>query len=234
MITILIAIVLGLVGAAISFFLGAAAASVIAGATHMSNMEGARGYFAVAAGLITGLIGMIVTMAVTVRWRGAASFTAGLGITFASLCGMVLVAAAGLGIYWLSTPHPIHRNGPPVYLKFQIAPPPGGRALDISTWEVELDTDRNVAPGYWDRDAQSPPIASGRVEMYFRTSQRLLVIKAPDREARIFRLKLPADPTAARFRQWSEWRKADSADGPNQSSPAPRDQDYEVRYLVEP
>lgn len=237
MMTILVAMVLGLIGGAISFFLGAAAASVFAGATHMSNMEGARGYFAVAIGLVTGIVGMIVTMVLTVRWRGAASLTAGLGITFASLCGLVLVAAAGVGIYWFSTPHPIHRNGPPVYLKFEIAPPPGGVAPDLSTWEVELDTDQNVASGLWDRDAHSErigrPVVAGRVELYFRTKQRLLVMKMPDKEARIFRLRLPADPTAAKFRQWSEWRKADFADSPNQNGPAPKDQDYQVRYLIE-
>jgi hypothetical protein len=237
MMTILVAMLLGLIGGAISFFLGAAAASVIASATHMSNMEGARGYFAVAIGLLTGIVGMIVTMALTVRWRGAASFAGGLGTTLASLGGLVLLAAAGVGIYYISIPHPIHRNGPPVYLKFEIAPPPGGTAPNIATWEVELDTDKNVMNGYWDRDTRGEQsgrsVVSGRVELYYRTSQRMLVMKMPDREARIFRLRLPADPTAARFRQWSEWRKADFADSPGQNGPTAKAQDYQVRYLIE-
>jgi hypothetical protein len=50
----------------------------------------------------------------------------------------------------------------------------------------------------------------------------LPVLKMPSQESRIFRLPLPSDPTGAKFRQWSEWRKADFADIPGQSGPQPK------------
>lgn len=234
---VLLAMVLGLAGGAVAFFLGALLASVAAGVFHMSNIEGARGYFAVAIGALTGLAGMIVTMIITLRWRGVTSLAGVLGGSLASVGGVAALAAAGFGLYYMAIPHYIHPKGPPVYLKFEIAPPPGGATPDLSTWEVELNTDKNTINGYWDRDAHNQmdgrPVADGRVELHYRTRQRLLVVTMPDQQRRMFRLPLPADPTGARFRNWSEWRKADFAEGPGLNGPTSRSSDYLIRYLVE-
>ena len=41
-------------------------------------------------------------------------------------------------------------------------------------------------PGYWHTDApQDPAVPAGYVELYFRTSQRLFVLKFPGQEDRI-------------------------------------------------
>jgi hypothetical protein len=235
--TILFALLFGLAGGVAGFLAGALVSGVIAGAMHMSNMEGARGYFAVAVGLLTGVIGMVLSIILTLRWRGVTNLAGVLGGSLATIGGLIALAAAGVGLYYISIPHPIHRGGPPVYLKFEIVPPAGGQAPDLATWETELNTDKNSMPAYWDRDAHDQlngrPVAAGRVELYYRTTQRLLVMKMPNREARIFRLRLPADPTGSKFRQWSDWRKADFADAPGQDHPAPKDSDYSIRYLIE-
>ncbi len=235
--TIFLAMLFGLLGGAAGFFAGALISAVVAGALHMSTMEGARGYFAVAVGLPAGLLGMVVTVILTLRWRGVTNLASVLGGSLATFGGLVALAAAGVGLYYISTPHPIHRNGPPVYLKFEIVPPADGAAPDLSTWEAELNTDKNTMPAYWDHDAHDQfngqPVAAGRVELYYRTTQRLLVMKMPNREVRLFRLRLPADPTGPKFRRWSEWQKADFADQPGQDRPAPKDSDYSIRYLIE-
>ncbi len=161
--TILLAMLLGLAGGTVGFIAGALISGVIAGALHMSTMEGARGYFAIAVGFPSGLIGMVVTIILTLRWRGVTNIAGVLGHSLAAVGGLVAVAAAGVGLYYLSIPHVI--KGPQVLLKFEIMTPNGAETPDLGTWEAELNTDKNSMPAYWDRDAHieisGRPVAAG-------------------------------------------------------------------------
>ena len=60
------------------------------------------------------------------------------------------------------------------------------------------------------RDApENSGVRAGYVELYFRTSKRLFVLKFPGGEDRIFQLHLPANPMKAKYRAWSEWQNPD-------------------------
>ena len=80
--------------------------------------------------------------------------------------------------------------------------------------------------------ASSGVTSSGEVELYYRTSHRLLVFRFPDGRDRIFDPRLAArpDPEAG----WSDWRPVDFVGLPNQPQtvkPGPEDP-YELRYRL--
>src|SRR5439155_1339952 len=79
-----------------------------------------------------------------------------------------------------------------------------------------------------------PGVRAGYVELYFRTSQRLFVLKFPGREDRIFNLHLPANPMKAKYRVWSEWQNPDFvAKAGEQPSRFAGGSDYLIRYKLD-
>ena len=81
---------------------------------------------------------------------------------------------------------------------------------NLDNVEPELDTDRNAMSGTWRTEpAENPGVRTGYVEMYFRTSRRLFVLKFPGHEDRIFNLHLPVNPVKSKYRNWSEWQNPD-------------------------
>jgi hypothetical protein len=90
-------------------------------------------------------------------------------------------------------------------------------------------------PGYWHTEApENPGVRAGYVELYFRTSQRLFVLKFPGREDRIFKLQLPANPMKEKYRAWSEWHDPDfvakAGEQPDRFSGG---SDYQIRYKLD-
>jgi hypothetical protein len=74
-------------------------------------------------------------------------------------------------------------------------------------------------------------VRAGYVELYFRTSQRLFVLKFPGDTDRIFRLKLPANPMRTKYRTWSDWQNPDFvAKGGEQPSHPSGGNEYQIRY----
>jgi hypothetical protein len=90
-------------------------------------------------------------------------------------------------------------------------------------------------PGYWHTEApENPGVRAGYVELYFRTSQRLIVLKFPGDTDRIFRLKLPANPIRAKYRAWSDWQNPDFvAKGGEQPSHPSGGNEYQIRYKMD-
>jgi len=75
---------------------------------------------------------------------------------------------------------------------------------------------------------------AGCVELYFRTSQRLFVLKFSGQEDRIFRLKLPANPMREKYRTWSDWQNPDFvAKGGEQPSRPTGGNEYQIRYKMD-
>ena len=73
---------------------------------------------------------------------------------------------------------------------------------------------------------------SGTVELYYRTSSRLLVFRFPDGRDRIFRLGLAAKPDPDDG--WSDWRPVDFVGLPGRpqtAKPGPKDT-FALRYRV--
>ena len=154
-----------------------------------------------------------------------------------ALLAIVAIAAAGLAIQYYSVPHRLEYDQAGASLEFELRAP-AGFALpdDPAGIEVSLDTDLNQQPADWSEPALRQEgdwkILSGDVELYYRTSQRLLVFRFPDGRDRIFRPALSAKPEPEQG--WSDWRKVDFvgvAGQPQTINPGPEDP-FELRYRV--
>jgi hypothetical protein len=146
-----------------------------------------------------------------------------------------VIAVSGFGIWYAGQPHVLNINGPTPQLQFEVKPPSGQSIESLADVQPELDTDRNAMPGYWHTDTPANPgVRTGYVELYFRTSQRLFVLKFPGDTDRIFRLKLPANPMRAKYRSWSEWQNPDFVAKKNDqpSRPSGRNE-YQIRYRMD-
>jgi hypothetical protein len=140
-----------------------------------------------------------------------------------------------LGLWYAAQPHVLNLNGPTPLLEFEVKPPEGQSVENLANVEPELDTDRNSMPGTWRTEApETPGVRAGYVEMYFRTSRRLFVLKFPGHEDRIFNLHLPANPMKTKYRSWSEWQKPDFvAKADQQPTRFSGGNDYQIRYRVD-
>lgn len=76
-------------------------------------------------------------------------------------------------------------------------------------------------------------ILVGSVEMYFRTSSRLLTLTLPDKTDVIFDIKLPGKPKHAR--ELGDWQRASfiGEPGKSQTRRATAADNYEIRYRAD-
>jgi len=231
---ILFGILGGIIGLVAGLFLGFALGSALAAAFHVSTFEGGAGYFAAAIALIVTVIVTPSTILLTLYWRGVRRMWLFVGLVVVGV-SIAAITASGFGIWYAGQPHVLNLNGPSPLLEFEVKPPDGQSLRALTDVQPELDTDRNVMPGYWHTDsAENSGVRAGYVEVYFRTSQRLLVLKFPGHEDRIFQLRLPANPMKAKYRAWSEWQKPDFvARGGEQPSRPSGGNEYQIRYKVD-
>jgi hypothetical protein len=231
---ILFGILAGLIGVGGGLILGFALGAALAAALHVSPMEGGAGYFAVSIALIVTLIVTPSSILVMLYWRGIRGLWLLAGLI--AVCFVIVaIAASGFGLWYAGQPHILNINGPTPLLEFEVKPPEGHSVESLAGVEAELDTDRNSMPGYWHTDStEAAGVRSGYVEVYYRTSRRLFVLKFPGREDRIFQLHLPANPMKAKYRNWSDWQKPDYiAKGDEQPSRASGGSDYQIRYKLD-
>ena len=229
--TIFIAAIAGLVGLGVFFFIGALIASFAAGPLHISTMEGARGYFAALVGMIAGVIGFIGAAWLVLRRRGVRGVRVALG-GIAAFALIIVSAASAVGIWYSMQPHVLNRNGPEPLLRLEIRAPQNIAIFADAT--AELTTDRNAADVVLEK-ADETATRRGYVPLYYRTSQRLLALKFPNGGARLYNVRLPANPMPKKYHDWSEWQKPDFVDEPGSTGPkrAGDGPDIEVRYHVE-
>jgi hypothetical protein len=231
---ILFGIIAGIIGIGGGLFLGFALGAALAAAFHVSTFEGGAGYFAGAiAVLVTCVVapGLILLM---LYWRGTRGLWLFVGLV--SVCfSLAIIAVSGFGIWYAGQPHVLNINGPTPQLEFEVKPPAGQSVQSLADVQPELDTDRNAMPGYWHTDApQNQGVRTGYVELYFRTSQRLFVLKFPGQEDKIFRLKLPANPMRTKYRAWSDWQNPDFVAKAGQQPSRPSgSSDYQIRYKMD-
>lgn len=238
----LLGLIVGAIGAAI-------VSNEVMGWMGVSDFEGGRGMAAVFFwGPVGGIVGLGLGIWLGLRLgRKAAPPQAAQAVPRApshtlrnvaiAIGGIVALAAGILAIQYYSVPHRLEYDGSGASLEIELrAPAALATTLDVNVLEISLDTDLNQMPGSWSDD---PPraegdwtILSGEVELYYRTAQRLLVIRFPDGRDLIFNPHLASkpDPEAG----WSDWRKPDFIGVPGQAQtakPGP-DEPYELRYRV--
>ncbi len=231
---ILFGILAGIIGIGGGLFLGFALGAALAAAFHVSSFEGEAGYFAAAIALIVTAITTPSSILLTLYWRGIRGLRLLVGLVTVCL-SIVVITASGFGLWYAAQPHVLNLNGPTPLLEFEVKPPAGQSVQSLADVQPELDTDRNAMPGYWHTDStESANLRAGYVEVYYRTSQRLFVLKFPGSEDRIFRLHLPANPMKAKYRAWSDWQKPDFvAKAGEQPSRPSSGSDYQIRYKLD-
>jgi hypothetical protein len=229
--TILIAAVAGLVGFGVTLFIGALIASFAAGPLHISTMEGGRGYFAALVGIIAGVFGFFGAAWLVLRRRGLRGLRVALG-GIAAFALIIVSAASAVGIWYSMQPHVLNRNGPEPLLRLEIRAPQNIAIFAEAT--AELTTDRNTADVVLEK-VDETATRRGYVPLYYRTSHRLLALKFPNGGARLYNLRLPANPMPKKYHIWSEWQRPDFVDEPGSTGPkrAGAGPDIEVRYHVE-
>ena len=232
--TYLLAFFAGLAGAVVGFVAVGLLGDFVLGLQGMSDREGYRAmvsffYFApfgAIAGLLTG-------SALVLRYQGGIRGFARLAGRSA-LIGCALAAVAGLGVWaYARSVDILVTNGPTPQLHFEIRMPQGTTLPTGS--EVQLETDKNTMPAAYLRQGNdgAKPVLSGAVDLYFRTSHRVLVLRAPGEPDRLFILKLASDPAgSAEFGPWQTVSQvADQPDGGLRRGG--KDDDYQARYRVE-
>lgn len=231
---ILFGILGGIIGIGGGLFLGFALGAGLAAAFHVRTFEGEAGYFAAAIALAVTCVVAPALILLTLYWRGTRGlwlFVGLVGVCFS----LAIIAVSGFGIWYAGQPHVLNINGPTPQLEFEVKPPSGQSVQSLADVQPELDTDRNAMPGYWHTDApQDQGVRTGYVELYFRTSQRLFVLKFPGQEDKIFRLKLPANPMRTKYRAWSDWQNPDFVAKAGQQPSRPSgSSDYQIRYKMD-
>ncbi|MEX0751381.1 MAG: hypothetical protein WD073_00450 [Xanthobacteraceae bacterium] len=232
--TYLLALAAAIVGAAIGAGIGVALAAMLAPALGISDFEGASGYFAVfVGGPIGGLAGLVLGTVFVLRWRGPRNFGAIAGYLGMVAVGVIAIAAVVLAYFYLSQDI-LNPNGPTPQLVFEIRLPAGAAPPTERDRPIELQTNRNRMPAVMNRDGTRQdggrPVITGSVEMYYRTSQRMLVMTAPDKTDVLFSLRLAGKPTHSK--EFSSWQRADyiAEPGKEEARRATADDNYEIRY----
>ena len=237
MATFIAALIGGAIGLVGGFVGGAFAGSLIAAATHMSNFEGAAGYFAVLIGLVGALLGLVLGVWLALRARGAnKSFPAVVLYSGLSL-GAIIAVAAGVITLILFFDSTLNRGSAKPQALFEIRMSPGTTlAADRSDVEIELNTDQNSAYAYKSKEEYqyndgNRPVISGGVDLVFRTSRRIIVLKRKGEPDLLFKLNLSGKP--GHSDAFGPWQPIDwIADGGSQPRKATPYDQYEIRYRV--
>jgi hypothetical protein len=232
--TYVFALLAAIVGGAIGAALGISIAGIAAPMLGISSFEGASGYFAVfIGGPIGGLLGLVLGAVLVLRKRGHTGFGAISGRLGVVLAGVVAVAAAAVGFLYLSQDI-VNPNGSPPQLAFEIRLPAGAVPPSGDERPIQLETSKNRMPALMQREAMRDDggrrILVGAVEMYYRTSSRLLTMTMPDKTDVLFDIKLPGVPKHAP--QFSDWQRAAyiGEPGKTQTRRATTADNYEIRY----
>jgi len=231
----LLALLAGLLGAAIGAVAGFALGSALAGVFGISSFEGAAGYFALSIAILLGFAGLLAGIVLALRIKGGyRSFAALTGRTALVLVVVAAIATVGILIRLATIEH--FSGGNPT-LEFEIRLPAGMAAPDRSKIDFEMQAGSQRSGGLfkdeWMRREDNRVVLSGLVPLYTRTAQRILVVTLPDQPKLLFQIGLSATPKAGKdYGAWQrvsflDTMKADSA--PRRPSP---DETFEIRFKV--
>lgn len=234
--TNLIAFLGGLAGTVIGWIVAALLAFLLSGYYGVSDFEGQRGMASIFFfGPIGGVIGLILGTWLALRLRagskvGGKALAVRVPIVIAGL--VALVAAIFAALHWFSPV--LNPDGRPPRLAFEIRLPHGA-AVPASPYSATLFTERNTMPATLDagarQDDSGRPVLSGSVDLYYRSSWRILEIKTPNQPEHLFVLRTGARPGHdADFGDWEHVSSVgNGTDHPRLATP---DDAYDIRYRV--
>ena len=226
----------GLIGAILLWLSTGFVADFLLGLSGMSAREGGRAMVAFfAIGPFGALLGFGLGVWLVLHQRGAhRSIAAFAGAIVTAIALVAAIYGAVIGFYAL-TDDVLVRNGPRHNCCSSFACPPAPCCrIKLEGVSVDLDTDKNqmfstLTGTTADNDR---PVIQGVVDLYFRTSSRILVLHIRGEPDRLFVLKLPSNPPASA--DFGPWQRVDFIDDkPGQDPRKAGDGDnYEVRYRV--
>ena len=235
--TLLAALLAGVAGA----LAGWAVAVLVASAAGIGSGEDMRAFVVI--GPAGAVAGFFIAVALTLYVKGgfrsfgeiaarSLAVTAMLGVTVAGLYGLRAATLAHLGV---------NVAAPAVEFEIRLPPTTASAALGRtaqagfqSEFQVELLTDRNQALARLDQPlwptSDGRTVLKGTVPLEFRTSDRMVVLSLPGQGQRLFKLRLPAEPT--RSAEFGPWHLADRVIPPGVSPSSAPDDAYAIRYRV--
>lgn len=231
----LIALLAGLLMAAIGAVLGLAFGSALAGAFGISSFEGAAGYFAVSIAILAGFVGLIAGIVLALWIKGGISGFFALGARTAVLLVVVAAIATGGVLIRLATVE--HFSGGNPTLEFEIRLPAGMPAPERGKIDFEMQAGSQRSGGLfkdeWMRREDNRAVLAGLVPLYTRTSSRILVVTLPGQPKLLFQLGLSATPKASN--DYGAWQRVSHLDDMKQDSRPRRpnaDETFEIRFKV--
>jgi hypothetical protein len=232
--TYILALLAGLAGAVVGFFLAGGLGASMAGALGMSNFEGAIGYFAfLVCGPFGAVAGLFVGMWLVFR-RQHQGFLPIAGRMGMIVVGIAMLVGGGIAIRLLTIDH---FDGLNPQVEFEIRLPAGATTPAAkSAIEIEVQTkkQRNSAllqDDWLKRDGERA-VLSGFVPLYVRTAERMLVVSVPDAPKLIFKMPQAATPKVSET--FGPWVRVDFVDQPGATQPRrpSPEEHFDIRYRV--
>ena len=238
--TMLFAVLAGIVGAAIGLAAAALLGEVLMGLGGVTNItHGNAMAQAIVMLAFGGLGGLGLGVWVALRFHGGhRSFGAIAGRGAIAVTAIVGVVGAVLSLWAYQADDLTVRNARTPQLVFEIRLAPAIVLPESKAGiKFELVTDRNTMPGEPTGDGVrrdgDRTIVTGAVDLYFKTSLRQVTLTLPGQPARSFALKLPANPAAtAEFTAWTRVDWVTRTGGSTDDKPDAGD-DSAIRYRVE-
>jgi hypothetical protein len=232
--TYLVAIIAGLIGAAVGWIAGVFADPFVAPWLTFANIPFVGPIVGIVdAREICAGIGLIVATLLAIRFYGG--YRTGPGIFARSLLAVIVSSALIVGVLeaggaLLDT---LGLNPLAPVVEFEIRFPPGS---NVPTTRdeilVELHTDRNqiIATVNGIERAGDRPLLRGSAPLVFRTAQRTIVMSLSGEPIRVFRLRLPARPSPTA--EFSPWQQVDFLEEAQRARRTDVTADYAIRYRV--
>lgn len=234
--TNLFAFVGGVAGAVIGWVSAALLAFALSGYYDVSDFEGQRGMASIFFfGPIGGVIGLMLGTWVALRLKsgvkvGAKGLALRLPVVIVGIAALIGVVYSAF--HWFSPV--LNPNGQAPRLGFEIRLPPGA-AIPDAGFDVRLLTEKNIMPASLDpgsaRDETGRAVISGSVDLYYRSSWRILELRLPSRPEHLFVLRTAARP--GHNPDFGKWEHVSSVgNGTDRPRLSTSDDAYDIRYRV--
>lgn len=216
-----ITILTGALGAALGFAAALAATAGLGGAPQIMQWAGPAG----------ALLGFFTATAVTLYIKGGFRSAREIAVRSAAVAVMIAVtAAAGVNLRSAAFAHLGIAAAPAV--EFEIRLPATASKLQREA-QVELHTDRNQTLASLDEQMQLTAdgrvVLKGKVPLKYQTADRFVVLSLPGDAQRLFKLRLPAQPSKSA--QFGPWHLVDRIEATAGQTTQPNDI-YAIRYRV--